>query len=191
MNAGSKQAVWIFIALIALACSGWYFASSPIQITLDNQTLANTIDSTATHLTVKQFNAEGKLASLLQTPQMDHIPNENTHLLAAPFIKINQINKPAWEVQSKQAISKEGGQLITFEKDVIIHQKSAEQTAESTLKTELLFYQPKTKLAWTHAKVFFEQMGNIVESKGMKAYLEEKHIQLLSEARATYVPKQG
>ena len=52
-----------------------------------------------------------------------------------------------------------------------MHQKPGEKTQESTLKTEEVTYFPKEKKATTILFVTFEQPGNIVQSKGMNAYL--------------------
>ncbi|AHE67465.1 LPS export ABC transporter periplasmic protein LptC [Legionella oakridgensis] len=191
MNAG-KQAVWLFIALIALACSGWYFASTPaVAIKLDAQTLSTTVDTTISQLTVRQYDAHGELANYLQTPLLRHIPKDNTHWLKTPHIMITQAKESPWEIRSKQAISLYGGQKITFNKNVIIHQSQHGQTPESTLTTEEMIYFPKDKLAITDKEVTYQQPGNIVQSTGMKAYLAEKRVQLLNQARGTYDPQHG
>jgi lipopolysaccharide export system protein LptC len=74
---------------------------------------------------------------------------------------------------------------------VIVHQAQNEHTSESTLTTESLTYFPKDKLATTLLKVTYERPQMITESTGMKAYLAEKRVLLLSEARSTYVPNPG
>jgi len=190
MNA-SKQAAWLFLTLIALACSGWYFASEPPVIKLDTKTLSKTTDATVSHLTVRQYNAEGQLANSIQTPLMQHIPLNNTHVFQSPHIIIAQQDQPAWEINAQQATSLRGGEEITFIKDVVIHQAKNERTQESTLKTEEITYFPKDKFASTQKDVTFEQPGNIVHATGMKAYLAQKRVQLLGRARGTYEPNHG
>ncbi|WP_133128217.1 LPS export ABC transporter periplasmic protein LptC [Legionella nagasakiensis] len=190
MNA-SKQAAWLFIALISLACSGWYFASTPATQKLDDKTLSTTVDTTIHQLTVYQYDAHGKLVNYLQTPLLRHIPQDNKHWLKTPHIIITQAKEPPWEIRSKQAISLHGGEKITFSKSVVIHQPKDGHTPESTLKTEEMIYFPKEKLAMTEKEVTYEQPGNIVQSTGMKAYLAEKRVQLLNRARGIYDPKHG
>lgn len=190
MNA-AKQALWAFITLFCLACSSWYFASSKPMIKLDQKTLSTTTDMTINHLVVHQFDSQGQLANSLITPLMHHIALNDTHVLKKPYIMIAQENQPAWEIHAEQATSLHGGQEITFNKNVIIHQAQDEQTLESTLKTESMTYFPKDKLASTILEVTYERPGNIVQSTGMKAYFAEKRVLLLSNARGTYVPKPG
>lgn len=187
----AKQALWVFITLICLACSSWYFASSKPMIKLDKHTLSTTTDMTIHHLVVHQFNAKGQLANALKTPLMHHIALNDTHVLKTPHIIIAQENQPAWEIRADQATSQHGGQEITFNKHVIIHQGSDDRTQESTLKTESITYFPKDKLATTLFEVTYERPGNTVQSTGIKAYFAEKRVLLLSNARGTYVPNPG
>jgi lipopolysaccharide export system protein LptC len=186
----AKQAAWLCVMLISLACSGWYFASSKPVRKLDEHTLSTTVDTIVTNLTVHQFDKNGRLASYLKTPLMRHIPVNNTHWLTTPHIIIAQENQPSWEIHAQQATALHGGQQITFNKKVVIHQDKDEHTLESTLKTEALTYFPKDKLATTSLDVTYERPGTIVQSTGMKAYLAEKRV-LLSQARSTYVPNRG
>lgn len=71
---------------------------------------------------------------------------------------------------------------------MIVHQKSGSNNQESTFKTEEVTYFPKEKRATTELFVTFEQPGNIVESTGMNAYLDEKRVELLHGAKGSYVP---
>jgi len=187
----TKQAVWLFIALICIACSSWYFASSPKVNKLDKQTLSTTADMVIHHLTVHQFDTEGKLVNDLKTPLMRHISANNTHWFKTPDIIISQPNQPAWTIHAKEATALYGGQQITLNNNVIIHQEKDEHTQESTFKTESITYFPKDKLATTPLDITYEHSGHVLQSTGMKAYLAEKRIQLLSQAKGTYEARDG
>lgn len=187
----AKQTIWLLLALLSLAGSGWYFTHFKNPIQLDNDTLATTVDTTMTHLTVKQFNENGVLINLLTTPLMQHIPKDDVHLLTTPHILITQDDKPAWEIDSKKAISFEGGTRITFTEKVVVHQNPSDKSQESTLKTEEVTYYPKEKKATTDLFVTFEQPGNIIQSTGMNAYLDEKRVELLHQAKGKYEPEKG
>lgn len=190
MNA-AKQALWLFFTLIILAISAWYYSNMETATKLDNETLSSTIDATITQLTVRQFNSEGLLTNLLITPLMQHIPKEDIHLLQTPHITIAQVDQPSWDIRSLKAKSFNGGQRIIFSKEVIVHQNQGDKTQESTLKTEEVTYYPKEKKATTDLFVTFEQPGNIIQSTGMNAYLDEKRVELLHQARGSYVPAKG
>lgn len=187
MNA-AKQAVWLFIALLTLACSSLYFASSKPVNRLNDSILSNTPDTVISDLVVKRFDEAGKLVNYMQTPDLQHVPANNTHLIKLPHLILTQNDDPPWEIRAKQARSINSGEQITFIKDVVIHQGKNKKGQESTIKTEIMDYFSKTKVASTNAPVRFEQPGSVVLSKGMKAYFEDKRVEL-SHARATFEPK--
>jgi lipopolysaccharide export system protein LptC len=188
MNAG-KQAIWLFLMLIGLACSGWYFASTPPKIKLTEQALSTSADMIIQNLKVRQFDAQGNLVNFLQTPYVEHTPLNNQHVLRTPRITVNQPDQSSWEIRSQTATALYGGKEITFLRDVVIHQKQNAHSPESTLTTQVITYFPQKKFATTNADVKFQQPGNEVQSKGMNAYLGEKRVQLLGQARGIYDPK--
>ncbi len=190
MNA-IKQATWICILLIMLASSGWYFARSKPSLTLDAQTLSKTYDTIIYDLRVRQFDTQGQLTHWLQTPQLTHIPENNIHELKTPYIKVTQKNEASWEIHAQEAIAVQGGKQVTFRKKVIISKQNDNHSPETTLKTEEITYFPKDQLATTLKDVTFVQSGNQVQSTGMKAYLAENRIQLLSNARGIYDSSHG
>ncbi len=190
MNA-AKQIIWLFFTLITLACSGWYYSHSSLITRLDRETLANSVEMTVSHLKVRQFNTDGMLVNRLTTPIMQHIQNGDVYLFQKPHILVSQEEQPPWDIRSNNGKSVEGGKRITFSGNVIVHQKQGNKTQESTLKTEEVIYFPNEKKASTDLLVTYEQPGNIIQSKGMNAYLDEKRVELLHQARGSYVPKNG
>lgn len=187
----AKQALSLFLVLILMAGSGWYFANFNNISKLDKETLTNTIDTTVYKLTVRQFNSEGKLTNLLTTSLMNHIPKGDVHLFESPHIIVAQEDKPYWDIRSKKAKSFEGGDRITFSQQVVVHQNPGDKMQESTLKTEEVTYFPKLKKATTNLFVTYEQPGNFIQSQGMNAYLDEKRVELLHQARGSYAPAKG
>lgn len=187
MNA-ARQAAWLFCAMIALACSGWYFAGTPAPAKLDDQTLANTPDYVIHGFAVRQFDAQGVLINFMESPELQHIPNQDANLIKSPHITVKQDDQPAWDIRSGHAKAINRGESITFMKQVVIHQEKGSKTQASTFKTEELVYFPKKKYATSSVAVIFEQPGSVVHANGMNAYLEDKHVELLGKTRATYEP---
>lgn len=190
MNA-VKQGMWLFFALIACVWSGWYFSRSLSIIPLDAQTLASTPDAIVSGLTIRQFNDQGHLINLLESPKMQHIPNQNTNLFESPHIILTQDNQPSWDIRSQKAHATNKGEQINLSDNVIIHQNTNNSTKESTLKTEALTYFPKQKFATTPLAVSFEQAGSTIHAIGMNAYLDDKRVELLGKTQATYEPNHG
>lgn len=190
MNA-AKQAFYLFATLILLACSGWYFASSGTKFKLNAETLLTTTDTVVTQLHLRQFSSTGELANSLQSPLIRHVPKNNAHWLKTPHITITKGEQGLWEINARQATAIYGGTKITFKDNVSIHQHKSAHNEESSFSTEALTYYPKTKHAITSRDILFEQPGHKVQAKGMKADLEKKHVELLSQARGVYDPNRG
>jgi lipopolysaccharide export system protein LptC len=190
MNA-AKQILWLFFTLITLACSGWYYSHSSSIARLDKEALANSVEATVFQLKVRQFDAQGTLTNLLMTPIMNHVQKGDVYFLQQPHILVSQKEQQPWDIRSNNAQSFDGGERILFTGNVIVRQKQDNQLQESILKTEAVTYFPKEKKASTDLLVTYEQPGNIIQSLGMNAYLNEKRVELLHQARGSYVPKNG
>jgi lipopolysaccharide export system protein LptC len=186
----AKQLVWLFFTLVILACSGWYYSHTNLLMRLDSETLANSVETTVSQLKVRQFDTEGTLVNLLSTPTMQHIQNGDVYLFEHPHILVSQENQQPWDIHSKTGKAIAGGDRIIFAGNVIVRQKHGDNS-QSTLKTEEVTYFPKEKKASTDLLVTYEQPGNIIQSKGMNAYLDEKRVELLHQARGSYVPEKG
>lgn len=188
----AKQLGWLFMALVILACSGWYYSNhSNILNRLDSEALANSVETTVSHLKVRQFDTEGSLVNLLTTPEMQHIQNGDVYLFQKPHILVSQEEQQPWDIRSNSAKSFQGGKSITFIGNVIVKQNAGKDVQASTLKTEEVTYYPKEKKASTDLLVTYEQPGNVIQSQGMNAYLDEKRVELLHQARGSYVPANG
>lgn len=190
MNA-AKQAISLFVSLLMLASLGWYFASETPKLGLDAQSLSHTADAIVSGLKLRQFNTEGILTHYLESQKMEHTPYQESYIFQSPHIIVRQEGEPAWEIFSQKAHSINKGEQVTFTNQVIVHQAKGEKNEESTINTEKLDYFPQKKLATSDKMVVFKQQGSIVHSKGMNAYLDEKHIELLGKAHIVYEPKHG
>ncbi|MFT4060509.1 MAG: LPS export ABC transporter periplasmic protein LptC [Legionella sp.] len=186
-----KKLVWLFFTLIILACSGWYYSHTNVLTRLDSETLANSVETTVSHLKLRQFGSDGTLVNRLSAPIMQHIQKGDVYIFEHPHILVSQEEQQPWDIRSKMAKAFAGGDRITFTGNVIVHQKHGRNAQESTLKTEEVTYFPKEKKASTDLLVTYEQPGNIIQSKGMNAYLDEKRVELLHQARGSYAPEKG
>lgn len=191
MNA-ARQALTLALLMLALACAGWYFASSAPKFKLDAKALSVLPDMIIYGLEVKQFNDKGVLVNELHTPMLTHVQAQDKHILKDPEIRIvQQEGKPAWKIESQEAVALHNGEEITFYRQVRVEQPKGENSPGSLLTTEQIVYYPKTNQAMTDLPVMFAQPGTVVHSTGMRADLAKQQVQLLHQARGSYVPNQG
>ena len=148
----------------------------------------DTVDNRIINLNLVQYNASGALAHQLKTPLMTHIPNGNVNHFNEPRITIMQEKQEPWHIQSKEGYSFDGGEKIIFKSQVQFEQMLAKNDGSNYFTTEELTYFPKIKIAQTDKDIHYVQPGSIVNAKGLKAWLNDKRVQLLSEARGSYAP---
>ena len=175
-----------FIILICLGCVGWYIAKPQQLLLLDSKTLLNTPDAIINNLTVTKFNADGSIATRLITPQMKHIPNNNTSLLDKPNIISYQENQAPWKISALNGKAINGSEKVTLTNDVFIHQPASPHNKETNFHTEKLYYYPQRQYADTDIAITLTQPGTVIKAIGMQAYLEEKKIKFLNRTRGRY-----
>ena len=161
------------------------------QIEIDREKLKNAVDLTVTNINFKEFNQKGELANYLETPLVEHVPKNNTHLLTKPHIIVKEEDKAPWDINAQYAKAVKGGQKITFSNDVTIAQKKDIKNGNILLRTEEITYFPNKKYAITKKDVKLQQDESIVEATGLKAFLAENRIQFLSKTHGHYEQKNG
>jgi len=187
----TKNSLLMGTILLMMALYGLYFTRTIPKLKLDEQALQISANMTMQDVIVQQFDMAGHISHTLTTPLIQHIPLHDMHKITAPHIVIAQTNTPTWEINAKRAIATAGGQTITFQKQVVIHQAANQGTQESTLQTEKLTYLPQNNIAMTTHHVTFDQPGNHIQAIGMKAYLNERRVDLLSHAQGNYTNNHG
>ncbi len=189
----SKIINWSCVIVTICLCFFWYHMSyiSNDKISIDKELLKKSIDVTITDISVKEFDKNGQLINFLETPKIEHIPKNNTHILTNPYIIVQEENKEPWYINAKLAKATNGGTKITFSDDVKIMQKKPVGTGDFLLSTEEITYFPGKKYAITTKNVKLQQNNSIVEATGLKAFLAESRIQFLKNARGHYEQKNG
>lgn len=186
-----KQKIGMFLILTLLLAAGWHLSSLHPNLSHKAQGLESAIDVAVTELSIRQFSAQGTLINELHTPLMTHWSKEDIHLFTSPHLFLTEGEQPAWEIRATEAKSFDGGKRILFTNKVWVHQQAGQNVSESTFKTEELTYYPHEKKATSQHLVTFEQPGQLVQAKGMNAYLDEKRVELLHAARGRYEPAKG
>lgn len=186
----STPLIILFFALISW--SSWYFLgfvkNTKVSFTKEIQSLTN---ATITNLSVKEFDDNGKLINFLESPLICRMPKKNSHYLTSPHIIISEDNKSPWEITSGNAIALNGGKEVIFNQDVVILQKKQLDTDSISLYTEQISYFPESKVAMTKKNIKLQQANNVILSTGMKAFLAENRVQLLSNAHGHYEQNNG
>ncbi len=171
------------IVVLGLITTALYNRAKPLQKDASAALPATTtiLDFNAVELT----NA-GQLQRQLSTPQLVHHAASSKKKLQNPIIHLTR-NKQPWTITADHAISNHDDSKIILKGHVHIKQYK-NNLKISELQTSRLNYYPKTQKVETDQAITYLSQGMTIHSKGLRADLHEETMELVSNARGTYVP---
>lgn len=177
--------VYIFMAIIALGFTGWYYASPPNISKMSKEALSHLPDAIAYELHVTQFNAKGFPSNRFYTPKLTHFPNTSSQFTAPRIMLYPESGQP-WFIQSDSGQAQQSADIITLTDHVILHQDASGTDKAKTITTSEITYYTKKDLATTPKMIVFEQPGLLVKSLGMTAHLKTQQIHLSQQVWSEY-----
>lgn len=180
MNSSNKHR-FAFLVLIATSIYGGYIAydiGAPIKKHLEDSPLV------IRGLKVANYDESGRLNKKFYVEKLVHYEKIEASELTNPVINLADENG-SWHITARYGRTYSGNKKVKLYGDVNIYQKSKTQTQE--VKTDVLWYYPKEHLATTDDIIHYKRDNSInITSKGMRANLDSKHIELLHQVKATY-----
>lgn len=187
--------VWIFISLAAVAAVA-FWNKSPSDL-LDN-TLAKATNFPQAYMTdieIREHDLSGKLRNTLITRSAEYYqfdskgPSSADYtLLEQPNLVVTGAGSAPWVVTADQGRIDQNGQRVTLTDNVRAAQQSAEQGLIELLTSELRIKTAEQYAETDKAVKMRAQQGHL-DTIGMKAFLSEDRIELLSQVRGTYEPR--
>ena len=175
----------LLLLLAILSFLGWYHYTAKPKHT----ETTNVIDAFAIGIDGTQFDIMGQKQGELKSPKLLHFASDDSSLLTTPYLTLySKDNKAPWTITSKTGKTFNGTEKVDLIDNVVIHQPTSAQNQDTTISTSLLHIFPKQQLANTDKSVTLVQSGVKITSIGMNAYLDQKHVTLLSQARGFYDP---
>lgn len=140
------------------------------------------------------FDAEGKLAYTFKAAETRHYqvnPKKQSGKdyteFTSPYMVLHHDPTNPWYVQAKQGKAKKNGTIVELWGDVIAWQIDT-QGKRSELTTTYLRLKPEQQYAETDKPVMIDTAGNKTQAVGMKAFLQQDRIELLSRVRGIHEP---
>lgn len=177
--------VYVFIAIIALGFTGWYYATPPTISKMSKEALSRLPDAIAYEVHATQFNVKGFPANRFYTPQLTHFPNTSSQFMEPRIMLYPESGEP-WFIQSDSGQSQQNAHIITLSDHVILHQNASENDKAKTITTSEITYYTKKDLVTTSKMIFFEQPGLLIKSLGMTAHLKTQQIHLSKQVWSEY-----
>jgi lipopolysaccharide export system protein LptC len=175
------------ITLVALLVAVGYWNVSPERF-LDNPKAsvdAATIDSYATNAHTVQYLPDGSMQYDMTADRVEHLKaSEITHV-TKPVMDVYRGTTFPWHVVSERAeVNPDGTQVELI--DAVRLNRTDQQNRVTVITTSRAMVFPQKQYAETDQDVRIEGAGGVTTAKGMKAYLNDSKIHLLSTVRGQY-----
>lgn len=181
------RTIALFSAIAALLVAVGYWNISPESF-LDKpvvQVDENAIDYYAVNAHTVQFMPDGKLQYEMTADKVEHLKASEVTLLTTPDLHLYRGTEFPWHVQSKRAEVNPDGtevELIDSVRVARIDEKKREMIITSSRMTVF----PQKQYAQTEQAVRIDGAGGTTTGNGMKAYLKDGRMDLLSNVRGQY-----
>lgn len=147
-----------------------------------------------TNVNMREFSADGSLRLQLKTPLIRHFQvgdkasAKDYTLFDLPQILFSGTEqKPAWYVTAQLGRNDNNGDIFTLSNNVLAQQTTQTQGTVS-ISTSELHVNTREQFAETDKAVTMRNAKTQLETMGMRAYIKQDQIELLSNVTGTYEP---
>lgn len=147
---------------------------------------------TLTDFKLVQYGDDGLPSLRVAAPQLERREGDDSLYINAPTFELpsNQAGVPDWHGQSLYGwVSKDGG-LLKLQGPVNMQRAASGTAAATDIKTADVTAWPKGNRMQTAAPAQLVQGGTRISGIGMRANLNDKHLELLDDVHATFPPRQ-
>lgn len=179
--------VLLIIAVLLVAALGYWKGFQPgssATQTQDNQT-SQTIDFYATNTYTIEFQEDGKLHYELTADKVEHIKATDITLVSNPKMDLFRGSDLPWKIRSTRSEVSPGGKEIELIDNVRVERIDAKGRPTILTTTRLTVF-PDKEFAQTEQAVKIDAANGVTTAVGMKAYLNDSRMLLLSNVRGQH-----
>ncbi|HLD68920.1 MAG TPA: LPS export ABC transporter periplasmic protein LptC [Pseudomonas sp.] len=177
----------IFSLLAALLAAAGYWNIRPESF-MDKPAVAgeeNAIDFYVLKANTLQYQADGKLHYEMTADKLEHIKASDITLMNRPDLLLYRGTALPWHVRSLRGEVSPQGQQVELIDEVRVERTDA-KGRPTILTTSRLTVIPEKEYAQTQQAVRIEAANGVTTAQGMKAYLNDGRMLLLSNVRGQH-----
>lgn len=177
------------IGLVAVALIGalgyWNVRPETFMERQANDEAGNTIDFFVVDARAHQFQEDGKLQYEMTAEKLEHLKDSDITLLDKPDLQLYRGTQHPWHVRSdKGEVAPEGKQVELIDNVRIARTDAKNRPTVITSSRVTVF--PDREYAQTQQAVRIEAANGVTTAQGMKAYMNDGRINLLSNVRGQH-----
>ncbi|CAD5106790.1 LPS export ABC transporter periplasmic protein LptC [Zestomonas carbonaria] len=170
-------------ALLLAALGYWNIAPESDQAPLAET--ENAVDFYVSNARTVQYQPDGKLQYEMTGAKAEHFKSSEVTLVTDPDLHLYRGTEYPWHVRSKQAEVSPDGQRVELIDDVRIARTDAKNRPTVITSSRMTVF-PEEEYAQTEQAVRIEAANGVTTANGMKAYLKDSRIHLLSTVRGQH-----
>ena len=185
---------WIVVVVLAIIFLVMKFSDGNQKTVVEAKPVKVFPQIFMTNVDTRDFDANGALHYQLKTPLIRHYqinekPSEKDYTLfdLPQLVFLGDAEKPAWYVTAQAGRSDNNGEIFTLSTDVLVQQESQTQGIVS-INTAELRLNTREQFAETNKAVTMRSAKTQLETTGLRAYIKQDRIELLSNVTGTYEP---
>jgi lipopolysaccharide export system protein LptC len=138
------------------------------------------------------YDKDGLPSFRIAGPHLERREGDESLYLNAPTFELpaKQPGVPDWHGQSEYGWVDKSGNLIKLQGPVHMHRPAYGDTAAADIRTSEVTAWPKENRMETAEPAQLVQGASTMSGVGMRANLNDKHLELLHDVRATFPPRQ-
>lgn len=136
--------------------------------------------------TITVMDEDGKPKRELSAAYMAQFADNQTKELEQPHLVVYQKNRPPWHVESERGWVSASDDVMLLLGQVHVWRDNALGVRELEILTQDLRVLPNTQYGETDKRVIIRTPSSETTSIGMRAYLEQRRLELLSRVHTVY-----
>lgn len=174
--------------LLAAAVSGWWMYGVDEPAGDAQAEAADDYDYFLSFFELVEMDDAGLLKHTLNAENLYHYPERELSTLKRPRLVFYDDSRKAWEITAEQGMIHEIDRSVQLSGEVHIQYASLREGHDFEIHTDELYVWPDQRRAETGEPVRIEQQQGVTWSTGMRAELDRRVLNLLSDVRGRYEP---
>lgn len=177
----------MFLPIAALLIALGYWNIRPESFDEQHTAVATetSVDFFVVNPHTQQFKEDGSLNYRMKADKLEHIKATDITLMSQPDLLLYRQNEAPWHVQSQRGEVAPAGKQVELIDDVRV-QRTDNKNRQTLLTTSRLTVFPDKEYAETSQAVKIDAANGVTTATGMKAYLNEGRMDLLSNVRGQH-----
>ncbi|MCY1418652.1 lipopolysaccharide exporter periplasmic protein [compost metagenome] len=183
-----RQKLLLILIAVLLIALGYYW-NVRLDLFTEGQSRpqpSEAIDYYAMNARSIQYRTDGSLEYEMTADKLEHQKTTDTTQVTTPNLFFYRADEPQpWHVQSVRAEVSPGGKQVELIDDVRVARTDAKGRSLLLTTTRMTVF-PDEDLAQTEQPVRIQEPNGVTTANGMKAYLKDSRMHLLSNVRGQH-----